>query len=510
MRATLIAVTVLVAICAFRAHAQEEGVPLVAPKSDQVVPEAAGDGKTSQLLGAKLSFDHKHPTKPQSRHHGSGDSAASISQFDGYHAAGLCCACIGLILAAGGGIGGGGILVPIYILIMRFSARYGIPLSNVTILGGALANNAFNMQKRHPDKNVNRPVIDFDLVLLMEPPTIAGAVIGSILNKILPEWIITTLLVLVLGATALRTWQSAEKQSAKEAAALEAAAAAGEDKALIQKEAAGGPGGPSGDAGSDGPSGGSGSATVDEAAIAGSDAEPTGMWKYLLEDNGEQFPLWKLGAITGCFLLVVATNILKLHATTCGSAGYWVLMMTPVFLTVGMMLAVRVYLLKKSALKQARGEELIEGDVNWDNRTTITYPALCTLSGLFAGMFGIGGGIVKGPLMIEMGVLPEVSAATAAFMIFYTASSATVTYASFGTVIWSFAGVLFALGLFCTAIGQYAVNAYIKQTGRASIIVYIICGIVGLSTLLMGYESGLLAYNDISAGKAGWGTLCPK
>ena len=33
------------------------------------------------------------------------------------------------------------------------------------------------------------------------------------------------------------------------------------------------------------------------------------------------------------------------------------------------------------------------------------------------GMFGVGGGIVKGPLMLEMGVLPDVAAATSATMI---------------------------------------------------------------------------------------------
>ena len=36
--------------------------------------------------------------------------------------------------------------------------------------------------KRHPV--ADRPMIDFDLVLVMEPLTIAGAVIGSILNKV--------------------------------------------------------------------------------------------------------------------------------------------------------------------------------------------------------------------------------------------------------------------------------------------------------------------------------------
>ena len=45
---------------------------------------------------------------------------------------GFFCATIGLMIAAGGGIGGGGVLVPIYILVMKFSPKHAIPLSNIT------------------------------------------------------------------------------------------------------------------------------------------------------------------------------------------------------------------------------------------------------------------------------------------------------------------------------------------------------------------------------------------
>lgn len=44
--------------------------------------------------------------------------------------------------------GGGGILVPIFILIMGFSPKYAIPLSNVTILGGSIMNMVMNVKKR--------------------------------------------------------------------------------------------------------------------------------------------------------------------------------------------------------------------------------------------------------------------------------------------------------------------------------------------------------------------------
>ena len=61
-----------------------------------------------------------------------------------------------------------------------------------------------------------------------------------------------------------------------------------------------------------------------------------------------------------------------------------------------------------------------EGDIVWTARTTLTYPALCSIAGIIAGMFGVGGGIVKGPLMLALGVLPDVAAATSATMILFT------------------------------------------------------------------------------------------
>ena len=46
------------------------------------------------------------------------------------------------------------------------------------------------------------------------------------------------------------------------------------------------------------------------------------------------------------------------------------------------------------------------GDVEWNPGNTALYPALCIFAGICAGMFGIGGGIVFGPMMLEMGVHP--------------------------------------------------------------------------------------------------------
>ena len=81
---------------------------------------------------------------------------------------------LGLLIAASGGIGGGGILVPLYILIFDFRAKYAVALSNFTIVGSSITNIVLNLPKRHP--SADRPLVDWDLILVMEPLTMAGAV----------------------------------------------------------------------------------------------------------------------------------------------------------------------------------------------------------------------------------------------------------------------------------------------------------------------------------------------
>jgi uncharacterized membrane protein YfcA len=379
-------------------------------------------------------------------------------------------------------------LVPIFIIVMRFNERYAIPLSNVTILGGSIANCWFNIFKRHPGPGVDRPMIDFDLVLLMEPPTIAGAVIGSILNKILPELVICALLVLVLGATAIKTWFTGMKARNKELAQESAS----EEAPLIGTSSKGGSGTGNGTGKSQQAAAlffGGGESSISTAIKE----NPDKVYQRLLVSEAHWCPWWKVGIITMVLLVVMACNLIRMKVTTCGTAEYWVFMMSPVVIALLMVAFVRSYLMKKSEIRTAAKAAEVEGDVAWDTNTTITYPLLCTLAGLFAGMFGIGGGIVKGPLMLEMGILPEVSAATAAFMIFFTSLTATITYASFGLVKWDWAGLFFVLGFVFTSIGQEMVIHYIASTGRKSVIVFIIAIIVGLSAVLMGYESGAIA-----------------
>lgn len=95
------------------------------------------------------------------------DFTANAAAFARHEALGMVLAGLAIFVAAGGGTGGGGILDPIYILIMKLDAKVAIPLSSITIVGGAVANLLINVRRTR--KNSTKPLIDWDFILVMQP-----------------------------------------------------------------------------------------------------------------------------------------------------------------------------------------------------------------------------------------------------------------------------------------------------------------------------------------------------
>ena len=118
----------------------------------------------------------------------------------------------GLAMAAG--VGGGGIYVPLGILLLRFANKPATGLSQASIFGASLAGLVINSQNRHP--KADRPVIDLDMALVLAPMEMAGAMLGVIVQKVLPEWVIYILFAAILGTTAYKTFQKGIKTFKKE------------------------------------------------------------------------------------------------------------------------------------------------------------------------------------------------------------------------------------------------------------------------------------------------------
>merc|ERR1719499_843593 len=206
-------------------------------------------------------------------------------------------------------------------------------------------------------------------------------------------------------------------------------------------------------------------------------------------------PPWKVGlmfATTGGMLTLTILkgggdiNPLNLE---CGQALYWVLTVAAIPWVLIISFIARRHLLSMYFAKKESGYEYLPHDVQWDESATVRYPAMCSIAGLCAGMFGIGGGIVKGPLMLEMGVLPPVTSATSATMILFTSAGASVSYLVFEQLNLHYGIVVFCLGIVFTMIGQLALNRVVAYYKRNSLIILIIGITVALSAVAMGIES---------------------
>ncbi|KAJ1380053.1 Transmembrane protein, partial [Sesbania bispinosa] len=62
----------------------------------------------------------------------------------------------------------------------------------------------------------------------------------------------------------------------------------------------------------------------------------------------------------------------------------------------------------------------------------LVFPVMALLAGILGGVFGIGGGMLISPLLLHVGIAPEVTAATCSFMVFFSSTMSALQYLLLG------------------------------------------------------------------------------
>jgi uncharacterized membrane protein YfcA len=75
------------------------------------------------------------------------------------------------------GIGGGGVVIPLLILFMKFDTRQSVALSQSTIFFCSIARFFFTLKEKHPLKNT--VIIDYSIATVMLPTVLVGSMIGG-------------------------------------------------------------------------------------------------------------------------------------------------------------------------------------------------------------------------------------------------------------------------------------------------------------------------------------------
>jgi uncharacterized membrane protein YfcA len=372
-------------------------------------------------------------------------------------------AILGLLLAAGGGIGGGGILVPTYILVLQYPVKHAISFSSVTVLGGAVANNLLNAPKKHP-LHPNRSVIDWELILQLEPMAILGALIGAILKDFLPSLILIILMLLLLTFTAYETLSKANKLYQKEnKESSKTTASIGETTPLVEDPST--------------------KMSIDKSETEEQD-----------EINAFREACFSATKLTLLFALITILNLVSggpgeagggpIGLETCGTKCYWTTLTVMILI-----LLIFAFFQRREILSKVQKDIFVFSDIEWTGKNTVTYPCYAILAGLVAGLFGIGGGIIKGPLMLALGVHPAVASATVACMILFTSSTATLSYMAHGLLVPDYAVFCLFVGFASTVVGQKGMSVLLQRFKRHSYIAYSIGIVVAISAVAMAIES---------------------
>ncbi|BBN17597.1 uncharacterized protein MPTK1_7g15610 [Marchantia polymorpha subsp. ruderalis] len=399
---------------------------------------------------------------------------------------------IGAGLSSAGGLGGGGLFVPLFNLMLQFDPKTSAALSNFMILGGSIVNLFINLQQHHP-VHKHKPVIDFDVLLLMQPNMLLGISVGVILNVVFPAWLITASLAVVLGYMTVHSfsggakrWKRETQQNLARRRALEAPPVAiSSSTTSIEDEAAPKLGFRAGkDEGAH-----SDSLTkplLEAEAGAGEEARP----KLRL------FPWNKILALIFVWLAFFSVQVLRggkggqsiLGFEQCG-LGYWLITASQLPLAL-IITAWTISQLRHATHGTPKSNERKSGDIHevgyvLGPEAAVLFPSMALVAGVLGGMLGIGGGMIINPLLFTVGMLPQVTAATCASMVFFSSSMSVLQYWLMGRIPIHYAVIAGVLCAIFSWFGITIVHKLIDKYNRASLIVFSVASVMGVSAVLM-------------------------
>ena len=149
---------------------------------------------------------------------------------------------------------------------------------------------------------------------------------------------------------------------------------------------------------------------------------------------------------------------------------------------------------KREQRLKEKGGATCSNDLSYRGRPLFYLLFFAFVGGWVSGAFGLGGGSVFNPLMIELGVPPTVSTSTGMYMIMFSTAASSIIYITYGALNEEFAIWLGFWSIIGIIAGISLVDTLIKRYNRQSIIVFILCFVLAISAILVPIFNGLEVY----------------
>lgn len=360
------------------------------------------------------------------------------------------------VLASIGGIGGGGMLIPVFAMITDIPIKDAIVLSIVTITGSALVRGIYFSFKRH-NNNKSRFLPNYELIRLVIPFDGNVSFLGLMLNEVSPNIVIFGLVFIVLSVMIFKIIQKSYKMFKKD-----------ETTSFI---------------------------TIiydnieQEHEVSESD---------YIEDQIEDQEERKLGEswkyVVDSLLYVLFTMSIIIFFTFVrdsyeGSKRWLIWTIQFIVILLFCYNTIRNIQLQYNFRKKANFN-FIKGDIAWNRnedgvKSFIKYGLAGSSVGIISTMLGIGGGMILNPVMIQFGIEPDVVLASSSIMTFFSSTTSSIQYLATGdynqykyTMI-----ALFLVGIFGGSTALIILKFFRQKIKKMVVLVLLICLVVSLVLL---------------------------
>ncbi|KAL7537070.1 hypothetical protein ACHAWF_005648 [Thalassiosira exigua] len=331
------------------------------------------------------------------------------------------------------------------------------------------------------------------MALFLAPMEMAGAVLGVTVQRMLPDWLFLSFAAVVLGITSHKTFRKfvllyeRDNATRKEMSGVRIAEVNNSDVAVEEAAET------------------EGFVEMEEVArhtpTRPPDAKENDQKESTLElemfychrfldKDARQYPREKIAGLILLWAGLAVITFLKggngmgsVVGITCQDTVYYVLVAAQFLWTFGFAATFGQKLVKETQERLAVNYPFLPNDVLWDLPELRFYSIATFLAGVVAGLIGVGGGMVLGPLMVMMGVDPSVSTATTGTMILLTSSTVATTFVASGSLPWVYALYFFGVCFLGAFAGKTRIDLYVKETGMSCILVGSLATIIGLATL---------------------------
>lgn len=386
------------------------------------------------------------------------------------------------LIASAGGVGGGGLSVPILLLIFGYSFETAVPLSQFVVLGNALSQCLVNIQHRNPYRH-RKPLIWWELVIVLSPAQLGGSNLGNLLAKIFPDSVMYILaLVMLLYATKLSISKGLHRRQE-------------EQMTVKHKDPFPPPTSPMTPT--------KNPMIVDNAVLETSLRKKTEEEEERLSitEDGQhaiQWPRLVLSVILIVWLGYLGLSLGRAQTDTCSDAYIILFVLSYLPLVIGCFWGVWY-----NRREQEERKELFDSSSNRERESALVVsptpldeveeslfthhlfvlPPMVFGIGIICSLLGIGGGELLSPMMLVYHVPPVITSATSASLSLLNTSSIVIRSISVQEVNLTTGSLLFVTGLMGGLIGRKFGLYVATQLNQASTIIFALAAALFLSAI---------------------------